>query len=99
MGTFVTSGTGVGVAVKVGKYTELGNILKLRRINNGEHPLRKKVNNVLIYAGVGVTIILLMSIIYKTYLMTNLGLDIDNFKKAMVDSIDLGRNNAINLPL
>jgi len=102
LGTFVTSGTGIGVAVKVGKYTELGKIsLKLEESTTGDIPLRKKMNNIAIYLGVGVLIILLMSIIYKTYLMTNLGtLTIDNFKKAMVDSIDLGMKvMPINLPL
>ena len=102
LGTFITSGTGMAIAVKVGMKTELGKISqKLDESTTGDIPLRKKMNHIAIYLGVGVVIILILSIIYKIYLLQALGIfNAENLRLAMIDSIDLGMKvMPINLPL
>jgi Ca2+-transporting ATPase len=102
LGTFITSGTGMGIAVKVGMKTELGKISrKLEESTTGDIPLRKKMNHIAIYLGIGVLIILILSIFYKIYLLQSLGIfSAETLRLAMIDSIDLGMKvMPINLPL
>jgi Ca2+-transporting ATPase len=102
LGTFVASGSGKSIVIRIGPNTELGKIsLMLEESSTGEIPLRKKMNNFAKYLGVGVLTILLISIIYRTILLSSQNvLTYDNFSKWMVYSLNLSiKVMPINLPL
>ena len=102
LGTFVSSGRCKAIVVRVGQNTELGKInVALEESSTGDIPLRKKMNNLAKKLGVGVLILLVISIIYKSILMIQSStFTWDNFRIAMINSIDLGMKvMPINLPL
>jgi len=101
-GTFVALGRCTAIVVHTGIYTEIGKIsTMLEESNTGEIPLRKKMNNVAKFLGIGVLILIIFSIIWKSFILTQLEMfNWDSFKEAMVLSIDLGMKvMPINLPL
>ena len=101
-GTFVALGQCKAIVVHTGINTEIGKIsTMLEESSTGEIPLRKKMNNVAKYLGVGVLILLVFSIIWKSFILSSIGiLDWDSFREAMILSIDLGMKvMPINLPL
>ncbi len=101
-GTFVALGRCTAIVVHTGIYTEIGKIsTMLEESNTGEIPLRKKMNNVAKFLGIGVLILIIFSIIWKSFILTQLDIfNWDSFKEAMVLSIDLGMKvMPINLPL
>ncbi|MHA1510439.1 MAG: cation-translocating P-type ATPase, partial [Promethearchaeota archaeon] len=101
-GTFVALGQSTAIVVHTGIHTEIGKIsTMLEESSTGEIPLRKKMNNVAKYLGIGVIILLIFSIIWKSFILsTQNKLIWDNFRQAMILSIDLGMKvMPINLPL
>lgn len=102
MGTFISSGNCKAIIVRVGQLTEIGKISqKLEETTTGEIPLRNKMNHVAKYLGIGVVILLILSIIWRSYvLFHNNPFDWDEFKQALILSIDLGMKvMPINLPV
>ncbi len=101
-GTFVALGQCTAIVVHTGVHTEIGKIsTMLEESSTGEIPLRKKMNNVAKYLGIGVLILLIFSIIWKSFILSTTGdLNWDTFREAMILSIDLGMKvMPINLPL
>ncbi|MBD3350676.1 MAG: HAD-IC family P-type ATPase, partial [Candidatus Lokiarchaeota archaeon] len=102
LGTYISSGRGSAIVVKIGEKTELGKInVKLEEATTGDIPLRRKMNTLAKQLGVGVVALLLISIIYKSILLgLENQLNWNNFRLAMINSIDLGMKvMPINLPL
>lgn len=102
LGTFVSSGRGKAIVVRTGQKTELGKInVALEESNTGDIPLRRKMNTLALQLGVGVIVLLTISIIYRViYLISDGVLDWIHFKEALTISIDLGlKVLPINLPL
>jgi P-type Ca2+ transporter type 2C len=102
LGTFVSAGQCTAIVVKIGSNTEIGKISTLlEESSTGEIPLRKKMNNFAKILGIGVVVLLVFSIIYKSIILTAQdNMSGANFKIAMIDSIDLGMKvMPINLPL
>ncbi len=101
-GTFVAMGQCIAIVVHTGVNTEIGKIsTMLEESNTGEIPLRNKMNNVAKYLGIGVLILLIFSIIWKSFILSRLDiLNLESFREAMILSIDLGMKvMPINLPL
>ncbi|TFH28972.1 MAG: cation-transporting P-type ATPase, partial [Promethearchaeota archaeon] len=103
LGTYVAAGECTAMVVKIGSDTEIGKISsKLEESNTGDIPLRKKMNNIAIYLGIGVVILLVASISYKLFIYSITERFIWNpfIQEGIVDSIDLGMKvMPINLPL
>ncbi len=103
LGTYVAAGESTAVVVRIGSNTEIGKISsKLEESNTGDIPLRKKMNNIAIYLGLGVVILLVASVSYKLYIYSITDRFVWNpiIKAGIVDSIDLGMKvMPINLPL
>jgi len=102
LGTYIASGRGKAIVVRVGQNTELGKInVALEESSTGDIPLRRKMNNLAKKLGFGVLILLIISIIYKSILMIQTNtFNWENFRIAMINSIDLGMKvMPINLPL
>ncbi|MHA1775201.1 MAG: cation-translocating P-type ATPase [Promethearchaeota archaeon] len=103
LGTFVASGEAKAIVVRVGPQTEIGKIsTKLEETNTGDIPLRKKMNHIAIYLGIGVIILLISSVIYKLYIYSIQGRYVwePTIREGIIDSIDLGMKiMPINLPL
>lgn len=102
LGTFVSSGRGKAIVVRTGQTTEIGKInVALEESNTGDIPLRRKMNVLALQLGIGVVILLTISIIYRViYLISDGSLDWVHFKEALTISIDLGlKVLPINLPL
>nr|WP_147662884.1 cation-transporting P-type ATPase [Candidatus Prometheoarchaeum syntrophicum]QEE15990.1 putative copper-exporting P-type ATPase A [Candidatus Prometheoarchaeum syntrophicum] len=101
-GTFVALGQCSAIVVHTGAHTEIGKIsTMLEESSTGEIPLRNKMNHVAKYLGIGVLILLIFSIIWKSFVLSSLeSLSWDSFRDAMILSIDLGMKvMPINLPL
>ncbi|MHA1619341.1 MAG: HAD-IC family P-type ATPase, partial [Promethearchaeota archaeon] len=103
LGTYVASGECTAVVVRIGSDTEIGKIsTKLEESNTGDIPLRKKMNNIAIYLGMGVLILLVASVSYKLYIYSINDVFVWNptIREGIIDSIDLGMKvMPINLPL
>ncbi|MHA1819050.1 MAG: cation-translocating P-type ATPase [Promethearchaeota archaeon] len=102
LGTYVASGRAKVIVVKIGMDTELGKInMLLEEANTGDIPLRKKMNTLAIKLGIGVVILLSLSIIYNTIILYHQNLlDWDSFRYALINALDLGlKVMPINLPL
>ncbi len=102
MGTFVTAGNGTAIVVKIGQDTEIGKISqKLEQTSTGDIPLRNKLNHVAKFLGIGVVILLILSIIWRSIILLNGNPFVwDDFKDALIISIDLGMKvMPINLPV
>ncbi len=103
LGTFVASGSGFALVARIGSETEIGKISKkLEKSTTGDIPLRQKMNNFAKYLGIGVLVLIAISISYSLYLLsqTSGGITLYSFKLEMADSIDLGMKvMPINLPL
>ena len=101
-GTFVALGQCSAIVVHTGIHTEIGKIsTMLEESNTGEIPLLKYHFTVVQYLGVGVLILIIFSIIWKSIILSRFEIFTwESFKEAMVLSIDLGMKvMPINLPL
>ncbi|MCF2141302.1 MAG: cation-transporting P-type ATPase [Candidatus Lokiarchaeota archaeon] len=103
LGTFVASGECTAIVVRVGSETEIGKIsTKLEESTTGDIPLRKKMNHIAIYLGIGVVFLLISSVIYKLYIywLHDEFIWEPTIREGIIDSIDLGMKiMPINLPL
>lgn len=103
LGTYLASGECTAIVVRIGPYTEIGKIsTKLEESNTGDIPLRKKMNNIAIFLGMGVLILLISSVVYKLYIYSRNDVFIwePTIREGIIDSIDLGMKvMPINLPL
>lgn len=102
LGTYISSGRGKAMVVKVGQKTELGKInVMLEESNTGDIPLRRKMNTLAKKLGTGVIVLLIISVIYEMIILSSAGLlDRNNVTASLIVSVDLGMKvMPINLPL
>jgi Ca2+-transporting ATPase len=95
-GTFIASGQGTAVVVKIGMQTELGKINRLlEESSTGDIPLRQKMNHFAKYLGLLVVVLMAIAMIYRIGIVQD-----PDLKEAIANSLDLGMKVLpINLPL
>jgi P-type Ca2+ transporter type 2C len=108
LGTYITAGSAVVLIVKTGIETQLGKISKsLKELNVGDILLRKKINKLAKYLGVGVLILLSLSLTYRllslyfsNQLFTDGLLNMQLAARAIVRSVVTAMSiTPINIPL
>ncbi|GAB4329431.1 MAG: calcium-translocating P-type ATPase, SERCA-type [Promethearchaeota archaeon] len=102
LGSYVATGNGLAIVVKVGAATEIGKISrKMEETTTGDIPLRKKINTLAKYLGLGVVALLTASFLYGAGVMVAAGTATPySIREALADSIGVAMNiMPINIPL
>ncbi|MHA1731306.1 MAG: cation-translocating P-type ATPase [Promethearchaeota archaeon] len=102
LGSYIATGNARAIVVKTGGATEIGKISqKMQDATTGDIPLRKKVNNLAKYLGIGVICLLIASFFYKLVVHVEQGsLTPDAVRVSLAQSIGVAMNiMPINIPL
>lgn len=102
LGTYVATGNGRAIIVRTGAQTEIGKISeKMEQTSTGDIPLRRKINNLARFLGLGVILLLTAAFITKlVQLGIAGGLTANSVREGLAGSIGVAMNiMPINIPL